>query len=85
MFGVPYFAKELLKVAAGYGAITRFNHNLLAIDGEAKTATFEVTDADGNKQQITKSFDLIHVTPPQSAPDFVKTTPEPQPLTYSQR
>ena len=24
------------------------------------------------KQQVTKPFDMIHVTPPQSAPDFIK-------------
>ena len=27
------------------------------------------------KTQITKQFDMIHVTPPQSAPDFIKQSP----------
>ncbi|MCK5191357.1 MAG: NAD(P)/FAD-dependent oxidoreductase [Methylococcales bacterium] len=75
MFGVPFFAKALTKVIADYGIATSFNHNLVAIDGEAKTATFEVTDADGNKSTVTKEFDMIHVTPPQSAPDFIKQSP----------
>ena len=75
MFGVPFFAKALMKVVAGYGIKTNFNHNLVAIDGPAKTATFETTDSDGNKQQVTKQFDMIHVTPPQSAPDFIKNSP----------
>ncbi|MCX7099136.1 MAG: FAD/NAD(P)-binding oxidoreductase [Methylococcales bacterium] len=75
MFGIPFFAKALMKVVAGYGIKTNFNHNLVAIDGPAKTATFETTDSDGNKQQITKAFDMIHVTPPQSAPDFIKNSP----------
>ena len=70
MFGVPFFAKALMKVVAGYGIKTNFNHNLVAIDGPAKTATFEITDSEGNKQQVTKQFDMIHVTPPQSAPGF---------------
>ena len=75
MFGIPFFAKALNKVVANYGIKTNFNHNLIAIDGTAKTATFESTDSDGNKQRITKTFDMIHVTPPQSAPDFIKNSP----------
>lgn len=75
MFGIPFFAKALAKVAAGYGVKTSFNHNLVAIDGPGKTATFETTDSQGNKQQVVKKFDMIHVTPPQSAPDFIKKSP----------
>lgn len=75
LFGVPFFAKALSKVVADYGLKTHFSHNLIAIDGPNKTATFEVTDSEGNKQQISKSFDMIHVTPPQSAPDFIKQSP----------
>ncbi len=75
MFGVPFFAKALTKVIAEYGITTNFSHNLVAIDGAAKTATFEATDADGNKSTVTKEFDMIHVTPPQSAPDFIKQSP----------
>ncbi|OQK17578.1 pyridine nucleotide-disulfide oxidoreductase [Methyloprofundus sedimenti] len=75
MFGVPFFAKALSKVVKDYGITTHFNHNLVAIDGAAKTATFEATDADGLKSTVTKAFDMIHVTPPQSAPDFIKTSP----------
>ncbi len=75
MFGIPFFAKALNKVVIGYGIKTNFNHNLVAIDGPAKTATFEMTDSEGNKQRVTKAFDMIHVTPPQSAPDFIKNSP----------
>lgn len=74
MFGVPFFAKALMKVVEGYGIKTNFTTNLIAIDGEKKTATFEVTEGD-KKSQITKNFDMIHVTPPQSAPDFIKQSP----------
>jgi len=75
MFGIPFFAKALMKVVVDYGIKTNFNHNLVAIDGSAHTATFETTDSDGNKQQVTKIYDMIHVTPPQSAPDFIKKSP----------
>ena len=75
IFGIPFFAKALTKVAAGYGIKTNFSHNLVAIDGANKTATFEVTDSEGNKTRVDKKFDMIHVTPPQSAPDFIKNSP----------
>lgn len=75
MFGIPFFAKALNKVVADYGITTNFGHNLVSIDGEAKTATFEVMGDNGRSFLVTKEFDMIHVTPPQSAPDFIKTSP----------
>ncbi|MGJ0486727.1 MAG: NAD(P)/FAD-dependent oxidoreductase [Methylomicrobium sp.] len=75
MFGIPFFAKALDKVATGYGVIKSFGHNLVEIDGPNKTAIFETTDSAGNKQRVEKKFDMIHVTPPQSAPDFIKKSP----------
>jgi sulfide:quinone oxidoreductase len=75
MFGIPFFAKPLAKVVERYGIKTHFSHNLIAVNGEAKTATFEFTDADGHTQQTVEHFDMIHITPPQSAPDFIKTSP----------
>jgi sulfide:quinone oxidoreductase len=75
MFGVPFFAKALQKVVKNYGINCNFGHNLVAINGETKTATFATTDAEGNKTTVDKKFDMIHVTPPQSAPDFIKNSP----------
>jgi len=34
-----------------------------------------VTDTNGQKTQVTRKFDMLHVTPPQSAPDFIKRSP----------
>jgi sulfide:quinone oxidoreductase len=75
LFGIPFFAEALKKVVLEYGIKTNFNTNLIAIDGPAKLATFETTDHEGIKHQVTKSFDMIHVTPSQSAPDFIKKSP----------
>lgn len=75
LFGVPFFAKALHKVAESYGIPLNFNHNLIAIDGPNKIATFEMTDFEGVKHRVTQPFDMIHVTPPQSAPDFIKQSP----------
>ncbi len=75
MFGVPLFAEALKGVVARYGIDANFKSTLVAIDGTAKEAVFEVEDSDGNKSKVSKAFDMIHVTPPQSAPDFLKGSP----------
>lgn len=72
MFGVPPYAEALDKVVAAYGATADYKHNLVAIDGPGKKATFEVGD---DKQHVDMDFDMIHVVPPQSAPDFIKSSP----------
>jgi sulfide:quinone oxidoreductase len=45
------------------------------IDGPAKKATFTRTDADGKTETVETSFDMIHVVPPQMAPDFIRVSP----------
>lgn len=75
MFGIPFFAKALTKVVEDYGIKSNFGANLIAVDGETKQATFEISDSDGNKSTQIENFDMLHVTPPQSAPDFIKRSP----------
>ena len=75
MFGIPFFAKALSKVVQDYGIKTNFGANLVAVNGETKQATFEISDAEGNKSKRVEDFDMLHVTPPQSAPDFIKKSP----------
>lgn len=74
MFGVPFYAKALDKIVADYGITPRFAHNLVAVDGLRRKATFDVT-ANNEKKQVVLDFDLLHVVPPQSAPDFIKKSP----------
>lgn len=73
MFGIPFYAKALDKVVAEYGITPRFGHTLVAVDGPAKRATFEVKSGD-QVTHVQQPFDLLHVVPPQSAPDFIKTS-----------
>ncbi len=75
LFGVKDYVPALEKYIERYDAKTHFLENLVAIDGEAKKATFSVTDADGNVKEEVQSFDMIHVCPPQTAHDFVKSSP----------
>lgn len=70
MFGVPAYARALDKVIAGYGATPYFKHELIAVDGSSQEAVFQTGEG-----QVTRHFDLLHVVPPQSAPDFIKASP----------
>jgi len=67
LFGVPDYVPALEKYVQRYGADMNFQHNLIAIDGDRRQATFQAGD-----QTVTKEFDMIHVCPPQTAPDFVR-------------
>ena len=75
MFGVPLFSKELDKVVAHYGIKAHFQHNLVAVDGARKSATFEIVGGERKGEKITLQFDMLHVSPPQSPPPVVKSSP----------
>ncbi|MCF1715626.1 NAD(P)/FAD-dependent oxidoreductase [Flavihumibacter sp. RY-1] len=75
IFGIKKYADQLMKKVNEYGIELHFKHDLVEIDGPGKTATFKVTDPQGVSSYITKHFDMIHVVPPQSAPDFIKSSP----------
>lgn len=75
MFGVPMFAKILDKTMSDYGVNPDFGHNLVAVDGDKQLATFVTTDAAGKMTKVVREFDMLHVSPPQSAPDFIKQSP----------
>lgn len=75
IFGVPYFAKPLNAVASRYGITVGLSHNLVAVDGANRKATFEIIAGDRAGERFTVEYDLLHVTPPQCAPAFVRTSP----------
>lgn len=75
IFGVQKYAKVLQEVVDNYGIKLNFKHDLIKVDGPNQQATFKVTDKDGNVSEEVRSFDMIHITPPQSAPDFIKKSP----------
>ena len=75
LFGVTDFVPPLMEYVKKYNAKLNFNTNLISVDGPAKKATFSVKDADGNVTQIEKSFDMLHVVPPQGPQDCLKSSP----------
>lgn len=72
IYGVEKYAKTLRKVVERKGIETRFRHDLVEIRPGAKEAVFAHLDT-GERAVIP--YDLLHVAPPQSAPDFVKRSP----------
>jgi sulfide:quinone oxidoreductase len=72
LFGVKEFVPPLMAYVEKYGAQLNFSANLKAIDGSARKAWFEVKRADGGTERVERTFDMIHVCPPQRAPLFVR-------------
>lgn len=75
IFGVPRYKATLEKVVARYGIKTLFHHNLRAIRAESKEAVFDVCEHGNVVSQVTIPYEMIHVTPPMSAPDIVARSP----------
>ena len=75
LFGVATFVPPLMNYVEKYGVQLAFNSNLIKVDGPARKAWFEVKDAEGNISVEEKSFDMLHVVPPQVAPDFIRHSP----------
>ncbi len=74
LFGVKDYVPALMKYIEKYDATLNFNHKLVRIDGEKKTAWFEKTDAEGKVEVVSTQFDMIHVCPPQQAPDVIRAS-----------
>ncbi|HJK97646.1 MAG TPA: FAD/NAD(P)-binding oxidoreductase [Polyangiaceae bacterium LLY-WYZ-14_1] len=75
IFGIPKYAAALTKICDERGIERRFQTNLVAVRPERKEAVFAVTDADGTEREEVLAYEMMHVTPPQSAPDFIKDSP----------
>ncbi len=75
LFGVKDYVPALMKYVEKYNATLNFFHTLIAVDGPAKTATFKVSQPDTDSREINVEFDMLHVCPPQVAPDFIRVSP----------
>lgn len=75
IFGVKKYADTLNKVIARYGIQPHFLHNLVEVKPDSKQAVFDVYEQGKVVGQVTEDYEMIHVTPPQSAPDFIKNSP----------
>ncbi|MEM1416529.1 MAG: FAD/NAD(P)-binding oxidoreductase [Myxococcota bacterium] len=72
IFGVAKYAEALNAIVAERDIETRFRKNLVALRPASKEAVFH--DLDGGEELVLR-YDMIHVTPPQGAPDFIARSP----------
>jgi sulfide:quinone oxidoreductase len=75
LFGVAAFVPPLMEYVKRYNANLVFNSNLVKVDGPNRVAWFDVRQPDGSTERVEKPFDMLHVSPPQAAPDFVRKSP----------
>ena len=75
LFGVKDYVPALMKYVEKYDVNLNFFHNLVAVDGSAKKAWFDVAKPDTDIERVEMDFDMMHVCPPQVAPDFIRVSP----------
>ncbi|NCO21696.1 MAG: TIGR01244 family phosphatase [Rhodobacterales bacterium] len=75
LFGVKEYVPALMDYVKKYDATLNFFHNLVAVDGPAKKAWFDVSRPDTPTERVEVEFDMMHVCPPQTAPDFIRVSP----------
>jgi sulfide:quinone oxidoreductase len=71
IFNVKKYEQALNKIIERKEIATCFMHHLIEIDGDKKRATFENLNT---KERVNMQYDMIHVVPPMSAPDFIKNS-----------
>ncbi len=74
LFGVAAYVPALMEYVKRYNAHLNFESKLIGIDGASKTAVFEQKRS-GETKTVEERYDVIHVVPPQVAPDFVRSSP----------
>ncbi len=75
LFGVKDYVPALMSYVEKYSVKLHFQHNLVKVDGPNHIATFATTDKDGKAILVETGFDMLHVSPPQCAPDFIHNSP----------
>ncbi len=75
LFGIKEYVPALMEYVKKYRANLNFGENLIKVDGPNQIAWFEKTDAGGNTIIVEREFDMLHISPPQSAPTFIQESP----------
>ncbi len=75
LFGVKEFVPALQEYMDKYQVALNYGYNLVKVDGEAHKAWFSVSRENTEAELVEKTFDMLHVTPPQKAPDFIENSP----------
>lgn len=72
MFAVKKYGDSLEELRRNRKIIGSFGHELIAVDKDARQATFKVV---GSGETVTKDYDMMHVALPFKAPDVVSASP----------
>lgn len=75
LFGVADYVPPLMEYVKAYGIKLSFGHNLVKVDGPSRTAWFKRAGKEGDGDIVERRFDMLHVVPPQKAPDFIRSSP----------
>ena len=91
IFGVSPFKEELERICQKKGLIMKYSYAITKIDGEKKEALFKLAQTGDNQcvlnedpeinekiegeMSVVIPFEMLHLAPPQSVPDFIKKSP----------
>jgi sulfide:quinone oxidoreductase len=70
LFGVADYVPALMEYVQKYSIGLELENNLVAVDGPGQQATFATAQG-----EVTVGFDMMHVVPPQVAPQFLADSP----------
>jgi sulfide:quinone oxidoreductase len=76
IYGIKEYAAVLDTVVQRYQIDARFNHELVEIRPDKKEAVF-IQKNDPARGRATIGYDIMHVAPPQIAPEFIRNSPLP--------
>ncbi|MFJ8438913.1 NAD(P)/FAD-dependent oxidoreductase [Kitasatospora griseola] len=72
IFGVPEFARVLDGVVRRYGIKVHYGSEVTEVRPDAREVVVTALDGSGT---TTLPYDMAHLVPPQSAPDWIKRSP----------
>ena len=72
IFGVQKYRDALEKILERRNIRTAFKYDLFKVDGPNRIAYFKNAESG---EILEEKFEMLHVTPPMSAPDFIKKSP----------
>lgn len=73
IFSIPGIADSLDKVIAGYGITLHTESELTAVDADGRKVM--VSAVGPSRSDYDLPYDMLHVVPRQSAPDWIKRSP----------
>lgn len=73
IFAVKKYADALQEIIRDRNLMVNYKRNLIEVRADRQEAVFENLDKPGETEVI--SYEMLHVTPPMSAPDVLKNSP----------